>query len=183
MDSGLGNVAQPITSPNDVLSIVEAGKDELRFDIPADESPFVHLKEPLKAAVDQIGQAYLDAISAVTSDSFTRRIRQFLNRDDLLQSQPDLFSFFNDWVEMLLPSDATRRVGMRDPVRVMNQLAPTRAELGQVVQGLTALREAVQAEGLDRPIARPETKQPSVEDLELVAWELVVGPDGLTPKL
>ena len=184
----LGNVAQPITSPNDVLSIVEAGKDELRFDIPADENPFVHLKEPLKAAVDQIGQAYLDAISAVTSDSFTQTVsldasRQFLNRDDLLQSQPDLFSFFNDWVEMPLPSDATRRVGMRDPVRVMNQLAPTRAELGQVVQGLTALREAVQAEGLDRPIARPETKQPSVEDLELVAWELVVGPDGLTPKL
>ena len=179
----LGNVAQPTTSPNDVLSIVEAGKDELRFDIPADENPFRHLKEPLKAAVDQIGQAYLDAISAVTSDSFTRRIRQFLNRDDLLQSQPDLFSFFNDWVEMPLPSDATRRVGMRDPVRVMNQLAPTRAELGQVVQGLTALREAVRAEGLDRPIRRPDTRQPSIEDLELVAWELVVGPDGLTRKL
>ena len=139
----------------------------------------MHLKEPLKAAVDQIGQAYLDAISAVTSDSFTRRIRQFLNRDDLLQSRPDLFSFFNDWVEMPLPSDATRRVGMRDPVRIMNQLAPTRAELGQVVQGLAALRDAVRAEGLDRPIARPETRKPSVEDLELVAWELVVGPDGL----
>ena len=179
----LGNVAQPTTSPNDVLSIVEADKDELRFDIPADENPFRRLKEPLKAAVDQIGQAYLDAISAVTSDSFTRRIRQFLNRDDLLQSQPDLFSFFNDWVEMPLPSDATRRVGMRDPVRVMNQLAPTRAELGQMVQGLTALREAVRAEGLDRPIARPETRKPSVEDLELVAWELVVGPDGPTRKL
>ena len=175
----LGNVAQPMTSPNEVLSIVEAGKDEHRFDIPPDENPFRHLKEPLRAAVDQIGQAYLDAISAVTSDSFTRRIRQFLNRDDLLQSQPDLFGFFNNWVEMPLPSDATRRVGMRDPVRVMNQLAPTRAELGQVMQGLTALREAIRAEGLDRPIARPETRKPSVEDLELVAWELVVGPDAL----
>ena len=99
------------------------------------------------------------------------------------QSKRNLFSFFNNWVEMPLSSDATRRVGMRDSVRIMNQLAPSRAELDQVVQGLTALREAVQAEGLDRPIARPETKQPSVEDLELVAWELVVGPDGLTPKL
>ena len=178
----LGNVAQPMTSPNDVLAIVEAEKDEHRFEIPPDENPFKHLKEPLKAAVDQIGQAYLDAISAVTSDSFTRRIRQFLNRDDLLQSQPDLFKFFNDWVEMPLPSDATRRVGMRDPVRVMNRLAPTRAELGQVVQALTALREAVRAEGLDRPIARPETRKPSVEDLELVAWELVVGPDGLSAE-
>ena len=178
----LGNMAQPLTSPNDVLAIVEAGRDEHRFEIPPDENPFNHLKEPLRAAVDQIGQAYLDALSAVTSDSFTRRIRQFLNRDDLLQSQPDLFRFFNDWVEMPLPSDATRRVGMRDPVRVMNQLAPTRAEIGQVVEALTTLREAVRAEGLDRPIARPETREPSVEDLELVAWELVIGPDGLSAE-
>ena len=179
----LGNVAQPMTSPNDILSIVEASRDERRLEIPPCVNPFQHLSVPLKAAVDQIGQAYLDAISAVTSDSFTRRIRQFLNRDDLLQSQPDLFTFFNDWVEMPLPSDASRRVGMRDPVRVMNQLAPSRAELGQVVQGLTALREAVRAEGLDRPIARPEARKPSVEDLELVAWELVVGPDGLLDGL
>lgn len=120
--------------------------------------------------VDQIGQAYLDAMAEVTSDSFTRRIRRFLSRDDLLQYQPELFSFFSDWVEKPLPSDATRRMGMRDPVRVMNLLAPNRAELDQVVQGLNALREAVRAEGLDRPIARPETRQPSVKDLELVAW-------------
>ena len=104
----LGNVAQPITSPNDVLSIVEAGRDEHRFDIPPDENPFRHLQEPLKAVVHQSGQAYLDAISTVTSDSFTRRLRQFLSRDDLLQSHTDLFTFFNDWVEMPLPSDATR---------------------------------------------------------------------------
>ncbi len=174
----LGKVAQPITSPNDVLSIVEANRDEHRFDIPSDENPFRCLGEPLRAAVNQIGQAYLETMTAVTSDSFTRRIRRFLNRDDLLQSQPELFSFFNDWVEMPLPSDATRRVGMRDPVRVLNQLAPTRAELGHVVQGLSVLREAIRSEGLDRPIARPETRKPSVEDLELVAWELVIGPDG-----
>ena len=65
----------------------------------------------------------------------------------------------------------------------MNQLAPARADVGQVVQGLTALREAVRAEGLDRPIRRPDTKRPSIEDLELVAWELVVGPEGLPHKL
>ncbi len=175
----LGNVAQPITSPNDVLSIVEANRDEQRFEIPPDENPFRCLGEPLKAAVDQIGQAYLETMTAVTSDSFTRRIRRFLNRDDLLQYQPELFRFFNKWVEMPLPSDVTRRMGMRDPVRFMNQLAPTGAELGQVVQGLTALREAIRSEGLDRPIARPETRKPSVEDLELVAWELVIDPNGL----
>ena len=173
----LGNLAQPTTSPNDILSIVEATRDEHRLDLPPDENPFRLLKEPLKAAVDQIGQAYLDAISAVTTDTFTRRIRQFLGRDDLLQFQPDLFSFFNDWVEMPLPKDATQRLAMRDPVRVMNQLKPAVAELDQVAHALIALREAILAEGLDRPIARPETRKPSVEDLELVAWELVVGQD------
>jgi len=42
---------------------------------------------------------------------------------------------------------------------------------------LAMLRDAVRTEGLDRPTPRPETRQPSVEDLELVAWELVVGPE------
>ena len=98
----LGNIAQPVTSPHDVLSMIEANRDESRLHIPPDENPFRYLEKPLKAAVDQIGQAYLDAMSAVTSDSFTRRIRQFLNRDDLLQSGPEVFAFFSDWVEMPL---------------------------------------------------------------------------------
>ena len=109
-------------------------------------------------------------------------MRQFLNRDDLLESNADLFQFFSNWVDMSLPSDAVRRASMRDPVRVLNRLAPTRVELGLLVPALTALRDSIQAEGLDRPIQRPNTKQPSIEDLELVAWELVVGPDGLPRK-
>ena len=32
------------------------------------------------------------------------------------------------------------------------------------------LKNAIESEGLDRPIHRPDTKQPSVEDLELMAW-------------
>ena len=61
----------------------------------------------------------------------------------------------------------------------MNQLPPNRASLDQVVPALTMLKAAIQNEGLDRTLQRPGTKQPSVEDLELVAWELVVGPEGL----
>ena len=179
----LGNVSQPVTSPNDVLSIVEANREEQRADIPPNENPFRHLGAPLKAAVDQIGQAYIDAMSSVTPDAFTRRVRLFLNRDDLLAANPDLFQFFSDWINTPLPSDTVRRVGMRDPVRILNRLAPTRAELGQVVQALTALRTAIQLEGLDRPLRRPDTRQPSVEDLELVAWELVIGPEGLPSKV
>ena len=178
----LGNLSQPMTSPNDVLPIVESNREELRLELAPDENPFSYLGEPLEAAVSQIGQAYLDAIASVTSDTFTRRVRQFLNHDDLLESNADLFQFFSNWVDMSLPSDAVRRASMRDPVRVLNRLAPTRVELGLLVSALTALREAIQAEGLDRPIQRPNTKQPSIEDLELVAWELVVGPDGLPRK-
>ena len=177
----LGNVSQPVTSPNDVLSIVEANRDEQRLVMPPDENPFRHLEEPLRAAVNQIGQAYLDAVSSVTADTFTRRVRQFLNRDDLLAANPGLFQFFSDWIDMPLPSDTVRRAGMRDPVRILNRLAPTQAELGQVVEALSTLRTAIQIEGLDRPLQRPDTRQPSVEDLGLVAWELVVGPDGLPP--
>ena len=175
----MGDVAQPVTSPNDVLSLIEVDRNESRLDIPPNENPFRYLDRPLRAAVDQIGQAYLDAMSAVTSDSFTRRIRQFLNRDDLLQCAPELFAFFSDWVEMQLPLDAIRRMAMRDSVRVVNQLPPTRASLDQIVPALTMLQAAIQSEGLDRPLHRPDTKQPSAEDLELVAWELVVGPEGL----
>ena len=178
----LGNLSQPMTSPNDVLPIVESNREELRLELAPDENPFSYLGEPLEAAVSQIGQAYLDAIASVTSDTFTRRVRQFLNRDDLLESNADLFQFFSNWVDMSLPSDAVRRASMRDPVRVLNRLAPTRVELGLLVPALTALRDSIQAEGLDRPIQRPNTKQPSIEDLELVAWELVVGPDGLPRK-
>lgn len=176
----LGDFSQPITSPNEVLPVIESSKDEKRHGIPEDENPFKHLQAPLEAAVDQIGQAYLDAVSTVTSDNFTKRIRRFLSRDDLLQSEPDLFEFFSNWVDMPLPSDAVRRAGMRDPVRVVNQLAPARPSLSQVIQALNTLRAAIQTEGLDRPLARPDTKQPSVEDLELVAWELVIGPEGLS---
>ena len=178
----LGNVAQPVTSPNDVLPTVEAKNDDQRMTIPMDENPFRFLEEPLKAAVNQIGQTYLDAMSSVTPDNFTKRLRQFLNRDDLLESDSELWKFFNDWVNMSLPSDTVRRAGMQDPVRIVNRLAPTRAKLAEILSALSSLKAAVQAEGLDRPLARPNTKEPSVEDLELVAWELVVGPEGLPER-
>jgi len=86
---------------------------------------------------------------------------------------------FADGLHMALPSDTVRRSGMQDPVRVVNRLAPTRATLAELRSALTALQSSIQVEGLDRPLARPDTRQPSVMDLELVAWELIVGPDGL----
>ncbi len=175
----LGDVAKPVTSPNDVLSVVESGREERRLDMPPGENPFKHLEKPLRAAVNQIGQAYLDAVSSGTADKLTIKVKQFLNRDDLLEAEPDLFSFFSKWANMSLPADAASRMSMRDPVRVVNRLSPNASELGRLVEALTALREAIREEGLDRPIVRPDTRKPSIEDLELVAWELVVDPDDL----
>ena len=171
----LGSVAQPLTSPNEVLSVVEARRDEQRFEIPSGENPFKYLEEPLRAAVNQIGQAYLDAISAVTPDNLIKRLKQMLARDDFLASEPELFGFFSDWVNMPLPFDSAQRMSMRDPVRVLSRLSSNKSSLDQLVDALTTLRDAIVVEGLDRPMLRPDTRKPSVEDLELVAWELVIG--------
>ena len=76
------------------------------------------------------------------------------------------------------PSDALRRPRMRDPVRVLRQMR-VNASLDELLPRLRELDEAVQAEGLDRKLTRPDSRQPSVRDLELVAWALVVGPEGL----
>ena len=179
----MADIAHPKTLPNEVLPVIEAHKEEERLQIPEDQNPFEFLDVPLRAAVNQIGEAYLEAMSNVSSDNFTRKIKQLLMRDDVLATQSDLFQFYNDWVNMPLPMDAVRRVGMRDAVRIINQLTPRRAELSHIVDALIGLQQAIQSEGLDRPLQRPEAKQPSVEDLELVAWELVVGPEGVTPML
>jgi len=65
---------------------------------------------------------------------------------------------------------------MVDPVRVVNQLK-LNCEAATMVEALRKLRRAIESEGLDRPLQRPYSIQPSVKDLKLVAWELVVAPD------
>jgi hypothetical protein len=52
-----------------------------------------------------------------------------------------------------------------------------------VLEHLRALWKGLQAEGLDRPIVRPSSREPSERDLELVAWELVVTPEMLQAAL
>ncbi len=67
---------------------------------------------------------------------------------------------------------------MADPVRVVNRMR-VNAPATEVLEALRALKGAIEAEGLDRALSRPDATQPSVRDLELVAWELVIGPEGL----
>ena len=168
------NIAQPETSPYRVLEIIEAHKDEGRYRLAGGENPFRFLRDPLEAAVNQIGQAYLNAVESVSPQRLTTRINRLLQRDDFLEYDSELFEFFSDWVKMSLPSDTLNRLAMHNPVRIVNQLNPARAKVREIQAALSVLKEAIQAEGLDRGLVRPDTRKPSVADLELVAWELVV---------
>ena len=69
---------------------------------------------------------------------------------------------------------------MADASRAVMQLKPL-LPVEDLLGTLRHLWDAIEAEGLDRPLIRPEAKVPTVRDLELVAWELVVA-DELLPS-
>ena len=174
----LDDLARPDTSPPSVLETIQADPATPRYPLPDAINPFSFLNAPLQAAVDQVGAAYVEAAAAQAPDRFTARLKSILQRDDLLQQAPDLWERLHKWSNMPHPSDALQRPRMRDPVRVLRQTR-VNAPLDELLPRLRELDEAVQAEGLDRPLSRPDSRQPSVRDLELVAWALVVGPEGL----
>ena len=174
----LNDLTRPDTSPPRVLDMIEAQPDTERHRLPDTTNPFSFLNGPLQAAVDQIGAAYVEAASAQAPDRFTARLKSILQRDDLLHADSGLWERLHAWANLPHPSDALRRPRMRDPVRVLRQMR-INAPLDDLLPQLLGLDSAVRAEGLDRPLARPDSRQPSVRDLELVAWALVVGPEGL----
>jgi len=67
---------------------------------------------------------------------------------------------------------------MTYPVPTINRLK-SNSDTATTTKAIRKLREAVETEGLDRPLERPYSVQPSAKDLKLVVWKLVVGPDGL----
>ncbi len=174
----LDDLTRPESSPPRVLDMIEATRDTDRYRLPDALNPFTFLNDPLQAAVDQIGQAYVEVAAAQAPDRFTAKLKSILVRDDLLQADTELWERLHGWANMAHPSDALRRPRMRDPVRVLRQVR-INAPLDDLLPQLRTLDVAVQAEGLDRKLARPDSRQPSVRDLELVAWALVVGPEGL----
>jgi len=121
----------------------------------------------------------MQAVSSVAPDQFTARLRRILQRDDLLKADQELWEWFNDWTQHPLPSDALRRRAMLNPVRVLNRLNLRSTKVPDMRSALGDLKAAIEEEGLDRALPRPDSTEPSIRDLELVAWELVLGPDGL----
>ena len=172
----LGDTAQPLTAVGDVLDRIAAARDEARYDLPDDLNPFTYLAQPLEAAVRQIGDSWLRTTRPQRPSALTRNLKRQLQRDDLLDADSELWANINDWIARPQPADAARRASMRDPARLVSQLEPD-TDLNSVLEALTSLWAAIEAEGLDRQVARPDSREPSLRDLELVAWELVVGPD------
>ena len=174
----LDDLARPESSPLTILEKIQADRDTPRYGLPDSVNPFAFLNPPLQAAVDQIGAAYVEAAAAQAPSQFTAKLKSILQRDDLLQADSDLWERLHGWANLPHPSDALRRPRLRDPVRALRQMR-INAPLDDLLPQLRGLDAAVRAEGLDRPLARPDSRQPSVRDLELVAWALVVGPEGL----
>lgn len=173
---------EPRTAPSLVIPVIEATREEPRADLWSDENPFRFLERPLRAAVEQLGEEYRRQVAEQTQDDFLKRLSQLLARDDVMEADFDVWSALHTWKQQAPPTTMLQRARVVDAVRALRQLKAN-APADVVVERLRALWGGLQAEGLDRPIVRPPSREPSERDLELVAWELVVTPEMLQEPL
>ena len=67
----------------------------------------------------QIGDLYMETVASQSPSQLITRLRRFLQRDDVLQADPDLCQQLNTWAAQPQPSDAGRRARMLGPVRTL----------------------------------------------------------------
>lgn len=168
---------QALETAGEVIKLIECEKEESRADLPDDLSPFTYLEPKLRKAIDQLGEEYKREMAERTVDGFTKKLSALLERDDVMEADSDLWDRLQIWRREAPPTEALNRARVRDAVRVIRQGA-IGAELPVVLDRLRELWDGLCAEGLDRPFKKPEGRAPSVRDLQLVCWELV-----LTQKL
>jgi len=165
--------AHPLTSPSDVVGLLECEREETRATLPGEINPFAYLGTPLRSAVSQVGAEYVAQVAALSPDKVATQLRRLLARDDLLEADAGLCTKLNGWCDQYHPIDATQRGAVSDAVRrirLLKQDTPVEELLASLREFWAALEEA----GLDRPLLRPETREPSEKELELVCWELVL---------
>lgn len=165
--------SQARTTASEVLSLIEATREDQRLDLPPDENPFTYLEAPLRAAIDQLGEEYKSQVAERTQDEFTRRLANLLARDDVAEADPELWEKLHVWRNDPPPTDALDRPKVRDWRRLVRTTAAGE-HLSVVLERLRGLWEGLCAEGLDRPFVKPPGHTPTVRDLELVCWELVL---------
>jgi hypothetical protein len=164
---------QPVASPGDVAKLIESERDEERCGLPEEVNPFTYLEGPLTLGVGQLGVDYKAQVAALQPDKDVAHLRRLLSRDDLLEEDPDLWRKLHDWCEQYHPIDMAQRGALPDAIRKLRLLRQN-AAVEDAVSVLRELWQALEDAGLDRPLLRPETREPSERELQLVCWELIL---------
>lgn len=126
--------------------------------------------------MERPGKANRQQVAEQTDDDVARGLARFLYREDVSDPDPDLWEALDASHCEAPPTDRLQRSRMAEAARAV-RLLPLGSPAEAVIEHLQTLWEGLQAEGLDRSVVRPESRAPSITDLELVCWELVVTPE------
>lgn len=142
-----------------------------RAELPADENPFTHLVEPLTRTIAELGQEYQRRVSAQDPGELVKLVRNKLQDVAVQEAAPELANKCFGWCNAPHPSDLLKR---EDSVQAAYRKLKVSTKAVGIVAALDELWAALAAKGLDRPLPRPDERQPSERDLQLVCWELVI---------
>jgi len=171
---------QIVKSALEAIQLIHAEKDGRRAPFDPADNPFKYLLEPLKQAIAELGQEYKREMASQDPSELVKVIRRHLQSDHVWENLPELAQDFQRWCGEPHPMDLLKRDdAVQDAYRMLRQ-----ADLGPfgVMEALQRLWEALEAKGLDRPLPRPVSTEPTERDLQLVCWELVL-PRGKGPQL
>jgi hypothetical protein len=110
-------------------------------------------------------------VSAQDPGELVRLVRSKLQDAEVQEAIPQLADTFFDWCGKPHPSDLLKR---EDSVQAAYRKLKAATAATEVTGALEALWAALEGKGLDRPLPRPEERQPTERDLQLVCWELVI---------
>jgi hypothetical protein len=161
-----------ITSAIEAAARIACDPEDERAELGAEDNPFQYLVEPLKAAIAELGQEYQRRVSAQDPGELVRLVRSKMQDPNVQERLGDLADTLFDWCDQPHPADLLKR---EDSVQeAYRALKSTSADSKLVAEALERLWIELEAKGLDRPLLRPATRQPSERDLQLMCWELVL---------
>lgn len=170
--------SEVVTSAVEAAQRIACDRECGRAHLPEGENPFTHLVQPLSRAIAELGQEYQRRVSAQEPGELVRMVRSKLQDPEVQEAIQELADTLFDWCAKPHPSDLLKR---EDSVQTAYRRLKAATASGEVAGALEELWSALEAKGLDRPLPRPDERQPTERDLQLVCWELVIpGPGKLT---
>lgn len=164
-----GNTA--LKAAVEVVERIASQRDDLRAELPPHLNPFEQLVDPLSKGVSELAQEYRRMQAAQEPSELVRLVRVRLQSDEVEEAIPDLAGKLSTWCTQPHPDDLLRREDrVQDAYRGLK--VASRAE--DIIKGLRDLWAALEAKGLDRPLPRPSSREPSERDLQLICWEWVI---------